>query len=226
MLANAAGQVAFPTFSKMQGDASRMRNAYYAGTQMLSFVAFPVFVSVSLLSEEIVVGVFGPQWSEGATVLGILAIGGMIGAVSWLNHTVMLANGKSGWRLVFGLANVASRIAAFFLVWRWGIAAVATAFVALAFVFACAGFQISRRLIGVEVSVGWRHLYPQLASAVFMGVGIAAVRLTLGDAVPGLVVIGVALTVGIILYAVASWLMSPELIRRAWDLGRIALSMS
>jgi O-antigen/teichoic acid export membrane protein len=128
--------VAFPTFSRLQVDRDRMREVFHQVTKITSIIAFPSFLGVALLAPELVVVFFGEKWTPSIPVMQIMAFIGILHSTTYFNATVLLSIGKPF--LLFGvnLINALVNVIAILIAVRWGIVAVAIAYVLRAYLLA------------------------------------------------------------------------------------------
>lgn len=82
-------QVAFPAFSSMQGDLSRVAANMLLGVRILSFVAFPVLWGASSVAPELVAAVLGEKWVPATITLQMLAL---IMPLRMIGNFVQVAN--------------------------------------------------------------------------------------------------------------------------------------
>lgn len=173
LLLQSVQRVALPTFSRLQGDPERIRRAIYMATQACSIVAFPAFLGIAALAPEIV-AIAGDHWLLAAPVARMLAVLGLMNAVNAVNSAVMQGLGRPHWVLWLRLMNVTGNVIAFALVVKWGIVAVATAFVVRGYLLAPVQLLMMKRLSGIHLPTYLRHFVPPLVA------GLALVGTTLG----------------------------------------------
>ncbi|MHC4103454.1 MAG: MOP flippase family protein, partial [Planctomycetota bacterium] len=163
--------VAFPTFSRIQHKPERMRNAFYKVTQYTSLLAFPIFMGLAVLAPEIVPALFGEKWGPSIPVMQILALIGILQSVLFFNGSVMRASGKPSWEFAIMLLNAICSVLGFLLAVRWGIVAVAAAFVIVGYLLAPISYIAVRRLIQIDFKTYlWQLVAPLSASLVMVAV--------------------------------------------------------
>jgi teichuronic acid exporter len=67
-------QVAFPAFSRIQNDLTKVADASMRGVRILCLVAFPILWGISSVAPEIVTGLLGSKWIDAILPLQILAL--------------------------------------------------------------------------------------------------------------------------------------------------------
>ena len=74
-------QVAFPTYSKLQDDAERLRSAYLKALKYIAFVSLPTSGGLIFLAPELVHFFLGQEWMQIVPAMRILCIFGLIRAL-------------------------------------------------------------------------------------------------------------------------------------------------
>ncbi len=67
-------RVSFPVMSILQNDLIRIKSIYMKTINFLSSVNFPIYLGIFLLSEEIVLLLFGENWTQAISVVKILSL--------------------------------------------------------------------------------------------------------------------------------------------------------
>lgn len=73
-----ANQVAFPTYSKLQGSLDRLRVAYMGSLHLVSFIGFPLAIGTILVAPDFVLGLLGGKWAPMVVPLQFLAVAGLM----------------------------------------------------------------------------------------------------------------------------------------------------
>lgn len=210
VMAKTGTVVAFSAFSRLQEQPHRMREAFYRSTQAAGVVAIPAFVGLSVVAPKAVPLIFGEQFAESGMVLRVLALIGVVHAVSYYNFAVYVGIGRPDIRLKLLAVHTTVNVLAFFLVVRWGIVAVAAAYVIRAYVLVPLDLFALRRLIGVDPRRYFGNLAaPALACAAMVAAIVAIQQLHLGAAQE----LVLSIAVGAVVYATALYLLAPALVR-------------
>lgn len=214
LLAATTTQVALPTFSKMQEQPERLRSAFYTVTQFTSLISFPAFLGVAVLAPELVVTLFGSQWTESIPVMEVLALVGIQQSVFFFNCTVMMAMGRPDWRLWNNMLNSIIGIVCFAIAVRWGIVAVAIAFVVRVWLLSPVSYWFVHRLITLNLGQYLRRYLPALASSVVMCAALWSVKALLGSTLGPGALLAVCAAVGTVVYALALRLGAPDIFHK------------
>lgn len=220
VLTQTTAAVALPTFSRIQSDRAQLRHAYLTATTMTVLSAFPAFVGVAVLAPELVHVFFGAEWEASVTPMRVLSLVGMLYAVLYFNQPVLFACGKPSWRLGLAVVHVVTQTAAVWIAVRWGVVAVAAAFVLRTYLIAPLSHACISALIGVRYADYFRAYRGPLVASLFSALLVLLVRETLGSALWLPVRLSVLGLTGVVSYvAVVRW-SAPDTVRNAVALCR------
>lgn len=204
-----------PTISEMlaqgrQADASTLHTRV---TRAMILATWPFYLLLATLGPA-VLGIFGPEFREGALVLTILAAAMMIQSAAGMLQSIMLQGGRSSWQMynkslalavniglnlmlvpVIGMVGAA-------ITWAAGIVAETLV----------AAWQVHKKM-GVRLEPT-RLLFAMSLAAVVYGIGGLTARFVFGESLLVLVVAGAGLSVA---YAAILWGLRARLdIRALW----------
>lgn len=143
--------VLFSAFSRIQTQHELLRKAFYKATRYTSLVAFPAFTGLAVIAGDIIPVVFGSQWTDSVPVVQLLAFVGMLRAVYNFNMSVILAKGKSSWRLGMNALYAFGNVIAFTIAAQWGIVAVAAAIVATDYLLSPVPLWAIKKLVDIDI---------------------------------------------------------------------------
>lgn len=109
-------KVTAPIFSKIQHQNAAKLSTGYAKTMLLTFsISLPIFLAISLISNELIILFFGEKWLPAAPVLAILSGVGLVRSLGPPGANLLLARGRPEpnlwWNLLFTTATIAWTIA-------------------------------------------------------------------------------------------------------------------
>ncbi len=90
-VANVFNLVTFPVYVKIAGDVNRLKKAFFKTTGTIFVVVLPIGIILFLFPVEIIQFILGPNWIAAAGVLKVLAIFGVIKAVTDSSQSMFLA---------------------------------------------------------------------------------------------------------------------------------------
>ena len=214
LITSTVSSVAFATFSRLQGDRPRMRQGFYTATGTVSLVAFPLFIGGAIMAPELIAVLFQPKWLPSAPVFQVLAFVGLLHAVFYFNDAVMRAMGRPGWILALSALYAVCNVAAFALVVRYGIVAVAVAYVVRAYVLAPLPLWAVRRLIDIRWRAYLRPFRTPLIGTLLMAGAVLGTKMGLEGQAPTAVELSVGILVGALVYGLAVWRLEPKRLAR------------
>jgi PST family polysaccharide transporter len=214
--------VAFPIFSRLQGEPERMRRAFYEATQLTSLVTLPTFLGLAAIAPDVIPFAFGEKWGPSVPVMQVLACVGILGSLTGFNGSVLKAVGKPSWRLGIAALEAATTAFAVLIVVREGLTAVALAGAAVGVVLFPVGFTAVRRSIGIEPRRNAAQFAgPRFAALLCAGAALG-VRLA-AESSPLVLRIGLSILAAVFAYGLGLRLAAPDLWRRMFALAFAAL---
>lgn len=223
LLTGVTAKVAMPTFSKLQKEPERLRSAFYTITQITSLIAFPCFLGMAVLAPELVRSFFGEQWVQSISVMRILTFIGIIHSVYSFNGTVMMAVGKPFWRFALNSISAVANVIAFAFTVRYGIEAVAAAYVIRGYLLSPLSILAIRKLIHISL----KRYFGQFVAPVIASLGMLAmilgVKYFAGSWLSLYVLLVLCIVVGAVAYVGGILLIAPKLIYRVVSLARLAV---
>lgn len=216
--------VSLPTFSRLQSEPERLQRGFYTATQLTSLIAFPVFIGQTTLATEIITGLFGPQWTPSIPVMQILSFIGIVHSLNGITVSVINSMGKPGWTLKVNILNSFANVTAFVLVVKWGIVAIAAAYVVRGYVLALPIFlTMSCQLIGAKITTYLRYCATPLLGSVIMSGAILLLKPVLKPWVSIQVLLLIGIIWGAIIYLATIYIFARQLIQQVIDLVKIGI---
>jgi len=174
-VAASIGQVAQPMFSSLlaEGHHQRTSSVYQTATGWLVAITWPQYLAIAIFA-PLLLAVFGPEFTEGSTVVVILAGSAMLGSAAGPVDMLLLMAGKSTWSMGNTAVTLTTNVVLnLILIPHLGIEGAALAWAASRIVAnALPLFQVGRYLRFFPWGPGARHA--SVASVlIFGGVGLA-----------------------------------------------------
>ncbi|WP_241989347.1 lipopolysaccharide biosynthesis protein [Cryobacterium serini] len=129
-----ATTVALPVLSKLREQPGRFSEFLITGQTALLWGVMSLLAFVSAFSESIVAIVLGPQWTECAPLIRILAIGGLFQAAGYATYWIFLAKGLTSSNLRFDLYFRPLSIGCIFVGSLGGLSGIALGFMVSSFI--------------------------------------------------------------------------------------------
>jgi PST family polysaccharide transporter len=168
MLIGTVSQVAMPAMARLQDDRPRFQRAYVTACRYISLVAMPVFAGMSLLAEEFILVLTGPEWRASIPVLQVLSLVGIVHSIQYVNGAAIMALGRANLRLYTQIVHSVVNVVGFLLVVRYGFVAVAIAYTARAWLLLPLDLGLGRYLGAVSLRALGGVLWPQMVATLGM----------------------------------------------------------
>jgi O-antigen/teichoic acid export membrane protein len=167
-------------------DFDRARNVYQTATLWLSVLSFPMYIAIAVYA-TLLMRIFGPGFSAGATALQILSIAMLLNMATGAVRSALFMGGKSSWILWDNTAALVSNIVLnVILIPEFGINGAAVAWaVSIAIGNLLPLYQV-KGLWGLQ-PVGAGYLTAIAASVLCFGVLGLLFRALLGDSIPAFI---------------------------------------
>ncbi len=167
--AEVISSVTFPAYSKLQDNTADLRDAVLQTTRLTAFVAFPMSFGIALIAPSFVPVVLGPEWTPMIVVMQLLALYGLLHALTRNFGSVWKAIGRPDYITKLGILRV-FLIAV--LIWpataQWGIEGTALVVVGV-YVFPMLPLDvyiISGNIETSQLRIYREYLYPFVAGTV------------------------------------------------------------
>jgi O-antigen/teichoic acid export membrane protein len=115
-------QVVYVGFSRVKDKPAELARLYLTTVENLTGVLWPVYCLVALLAPQIVLVLYGPRWEAAAPILRIVALGSLLSALyaPQVRIQTSFCNVRTIWAVE--VAGMIVRVAAAFLLARFGLA--------------------------------------------------------------------------------------------------------
>lgn len=218
LLTNVINQVAIPTFSKLQKEPERLRDAFYTVTKFTSLVSFPIFIGLSALAPELIRLLLGPKWIPSIPVIQVLAFIGLLHSVYYFNATVIMAMGKPSWKLLINFINSIANLISFSIAVQFGITAVAAAFVIRGYLLSPLELLLVKKLIRVNVFTYLSNYIAPLTGSLAMVASMFALKYFIGNFVSLYILLAACIVISPLIYALTIFLVAPKLFQQVLEL--------
>lgn len=111
LLSGTMHNVSYPVLSKIEAEG-RFKHVLRKLFRLLSFLTYPFFMLMILVSAPFVLGVLGQKWEEAIPVIQLLAGGGIFYSLNGLNIQVLKVKGKSSYLFYFEIVRLVLLITA------------------------------------------------------------------------------------------------------------------
>jgi O-antigen/teichoic acid export membrane protein len=201
MIGFVLGQVMFPVLSRLQDDIDSFRDTYIYALRVIAFVMFPLMGAMFVLSQEIIVLMFGEAWIGAAPVLRILSLVGLIQSIVFPVGWIFTALGKTKEQFQLSIFFAVIFVAAMAIGLNYGILGIASSYAVWAAINAVLNLKIAMSYIGVSLRKTLLLLLPSLVESGSVILLSEMLRLYLLSKFPPLWLAIIVLNFGLAAYA-------------------------
>lgn len=176
LLGSILAKVSLPAFSKLQTDPEKMRRGFYKASQVIALIVFPSFLTLSILSPEVILSMYGEKWAPSIPVMQVLSFAGILQSINFLNTNLILSTGKSKWQLGISTVNSLLNAVGFLIAAQWGIVAVALVYTIRGYVMFPPSLYIIKKLTNISIKSYIQSLSKGLVVSLTVCVTLLSVR--------------------------------------------------
>lgn len=158
-----------PAFARVQDQLARFRSGYLDALSLSALPAAALLATAAVLSEELVIGLYGEQWSAAITPLRVLCGAGFVTAVTTLIGLVFKGLGRPESELRWNVVLLSGTTGGVLVGVRYGLDAAAAGVLFGMLITRLPAQVAANRLIGVSTSEFIRSLLPALVAGAAAG---------------------------------------------------------
>ena len=223
LLVTVARRITFPAFARLQHDPARMTRAYFRVSRTGALVILPAYIALAIVAPELTVALVGTRWAESGPVAALLFLIGPVLTLQAFSGAFLNAAGRPDVVFRFSLITTVVNVVGFAIAVRFGILAVAGAFVLRGYLLLPLILYWTRLYVGVSVRQYLAQLRWISVATFLMAIVMLAVKLGVaGQAGPALLV-AAELVAGAATFIVAMWFMERSQLLEAMELARQVL---
>ncbi|MGJ5620580.1 lipopolysaccharide biosynthesis protein [Sulfitobacter sp. MF3-043] len=201
--------VAQPAFGAMAREGGEASSLLIDLMRLTGFAAFPAFAGLAVLSEPILVLLFGQKWIPAAPVLSLMSIFGMYLCIEKVQQTFCLAAGQAGRLAALSWVEVLLATGAIAIASPYGLTVVTASFVAVFLIIWPLKFgNLASIAEQSTLTLVQLHFVP-LILAVVMAVAVQGVVISLGGW-PQVVVLLLGTITGVVIYVLLAFLFQRD----------------
>lgn len=209
VLVGAAGNVALPTYSAIQNNATGLKRAYLRSMRLVSFGVFPIIGILFGVAGELVTMVFGEKWSAAVPIFQTFLLLGVIQTIGVIQASLIRSLGQVAmWARYQAVQAIANGVVLFFAI-DYGIYVLAGAIVVRVYLFWFVSVSMVCRLIDLSMWTYLRMFIKPALAAILAGVVAAGVLRIAQGMPPVAILLGAGLLAGLTYAAAAFLVMKP-----------------
>jgi len=210
--------VAFPVFSRVQGDSERLRNGLRACLGVLAFTVLPAMILLAATARPLVALLLTEKWLPCVPYLQSLCVVGAMYPFYVLYAKVLLAVGRSRLYLGMHLAQKIIITLTIVVTFRWGIMGLILGQIAGWIISAGLLACISGKLVGFPLELQFAAIVPAVLLSAVIAVAVYGIGLIPFQNQVQLLVAQVAS--GAAVFTLFCWLFKPEAVLILWKFIR------
>jgi len=165
-------RVLFPAFSSIQDEKERVRDIYIKVIRSISLITFPMMGGLMVVSNEIILTFYGPNWAPVIILVQLLCIVGAMQSIGTTVGTIFTSQGRPDLLLKTGLVSSVIDVLAFIIGIRWSLNGLIIGYI-IATVFTSILCQyFANKLISLKLLSFFRALAPAALCTLFMISGL------------------------------------------------------
>lgn len=188
--------VAFPALAQRHRQGADLRGPFRTGTAYLTALVWPVIAFLALMSEAIIMVLFGAQWIAAAPILRLLCIGAVFAPLVTLGGQILLAQGRVEQLFRIEVCAQSVRIVTIAIGSAYGLEVIAALQVLPALVWSVLCLRYVRRAIDVDLRDLVRPSLQGLVVVLFAAAGPFFVQALAPGAGPKTILVAAALLWG------------------------------
>lgn len=145
-------RVSLASLARLQDEPARLGGAFCRILELQLCIVLPVAVGLSLFARDVILLTVGPQWMPAVPAMRILLLAIPLEALSASNSAAIIARGRPGWVSALTCYHAGLNVLLFAVFARWGLVAVATAYLARAAALYPVELLFLRRLVPVSLT--------------------------------------------------------------------------
>lgn len=165
--------VSYSLFARVRDKHDEMKRSYLQYVEIITLIAAPIFVGVSLLARDVMVLLAGQKWESSAGVLAVLSLSILASCASLIFSPVMVATGQTRAVRRQAIIQTAANVALTLIAAQISVLAVVIMYLLRMYVFAL----INVRLMNISLGVTWREFVYRLRPILAGIVGLSAAGL-------------------------------------------------
>ncbi|MFN2168031.1 MAG: MOP flippase family protein, partial [Anaerolineae bacterium] len=218
--------VMLAALSTIQQDRARVKSIFLRAVGLISLLVFPMMIGLLVVAEPFVRALFGENWAGMIPTVQILALVGVMQALSNPTGWLYLSQGRTDWYFRWGVVRAVVLVGAIVLGVVLGtIEAVAACYAVANLLLLYLDISIPGRLVGMTFRDLLGSIAGPLAGATVMGLSVYGLGRLLPDNVPQWQQLALLCVAGVLIYGafvvglrLSAWLEAVTLLRE-W-LGR------
>ncbi len=210
--------VAESGLARMQGDHARMCQAVYKGMEFNALLSFPVFIGLSVVSNELVLALFAKNWVSAGPICALLSMNTLISSLKIFFWPALLASGDVIRSVYIHAVTLLGVTIACFLGVKSGVTYVIAGMILTNLLMSLPCLYLLYKRIGLDPLHYCRFCLMPGISSVVMGAAVLGVGWLIGSSVPVLARLIIKILIGVVSYTGMMTLLAPTSLHGLFEL--------
>lgn len=210
-IATSINGVLFPKYSQLQDDKLRFQKLYLKTLRLQAFFVFPLMGALSLLSEPIILLLFGEQWSAMIPIVRLFSLLGILSTTFAANDTSVSALGRADLLFRIGLIEKGILIGGTLVGLKYGIIGLAYAKVCAALIISIPKYWLFTHVTKITLKTQLSQ-YTKIAFSTLITLLCIWLGEEILEASQLLIKVPILLITGSIIYISCTWLLKESTI--------------
>ena len=213
-LGAAIQSVMLPALSANQNDLNRVKSMLRRSIMTSSYLVLPMMAGMIAVADNLILALLGPKWSGSVIFLQIMCIAYSFWPIHIVNLQALNAVGRSDIFLKLEIIKKTIGVIVLLIGIRYNAVVMVALKAAADFLCTFINAWPNKRLLNYSIFEQWKDILPSVFLSVVMGGAVYGIGLL----VPGVwLCLLVQVLSGIVVYAVLSWIMKPEVFCYLWE---------
>lgn len=217
------GRVILPTFCRLQDDRERLTRVFLEVTESVAIAVCPLMVLIIMCAPIGVPAVFGEAWVGAVVPFQLLAAMTVPYVLVAFMGPLTVAVGRPDLEFLWGVATAVMSLIAFAIGLLWGIVGVAASYLIISSIQLPIRLVIIERLIPIRARDYVKAMLPSAVCSLVLAIGWLIAEVLLEGILSGLVLLIAASAFASAAYAIALWIVWPDVIHRQLNFFQLVL---
>lgn len=208
-LTSTVNEVLMPVLARIQHDRDEQSRRFLQATAGVALAVGPAMSGLAIISDHLVAVVLSPEWSAAGSVIGWMALVGMMRAIGGLIGPLVTANGRTGVQLGLNVLIGVVLIASYIVTTRISLDAVVIGILIVHLVVVPIQIWVVLRMIGTPWRAYLGAVGPGLGIAVLTSFAASGAEWLLQDSTSDVVTLVVSVVAGLTAGIVAMITLRP-----------------
>jgi len=206
--------VAFPAYSKLQGQKNRLQKAYFRIMRLIMAISIPIAVGMVFLAPEFIWIFLGEKWMPIVNVIRLLAVAGLVKSIISTASPLFKGSGFPNYQFYMQLVRGITIIIAIYpLIVVAGISGAAISVILSMVSMLIIWYPLSQKIIKASWKIYFSTFWPPVFCSLFMAGGLCIAKV-FWEPVGQSLIMGISIFFMIVIMSIGIYLAAMYLLHR------------